>query len=98
MCLSELSSGLHLAPENMPGILPEACYHRPEELRSEFESSGCRVLGLHAVEGIIWLEKNYFTSRAREDKFNNLRAILKLTETDPNLLAFSPHIMIAAQV
>ena len=97
MCLSELSSGRHYAPDNMPGILPEACYHRPEELRSEFESAGLRILGLHAVEGIIWLEKNYFTIRANEEKFNHLRAILKITETDPNLLAFSPHMMIAGK-
>jgi len=97
MCLSELSSGRHYAPENMPGILPESFYHRPEELRSEFESAGLRVIGLHAVEGMIWLEKNYFTSRASEHKFNHLRSILKITDCDPNLLAFSPHMMIAGR-
>ena len=97
MCLSELSSGRHYAPETIPGILPEAYYHRPEELRLEFETAGLRVLALHAVEGVIWLEKHYFSTRSSEQKFNRLRSILSLTESDPNLLAVSPHIMAAAK-
>ncbi len=97
MCLSELSSGHHYAPENMPGILPDACYHRPDELRSEFESAGLEVVGLHAVEGLIWLEKNYFSSRADAQKYSHLLALLKITETDPNLLALSPHMMISGK-
>jgi hypothetical protein len=54
-------------------------------------------VGLHAVEGLIWLEKNYFSSRADAQKYSHLRALLKITETDPNLLALSPHMMIAGK-
>jgi len=95
MCRSELTTGQHNAPGNMPGILAEAFYHRPEELRSEFEEAGLISLEMLAVEGIIWLEKNWFTSRADQRKFDNLLSIARLTEKDPNLLSFSPHMMIA---
>ncbi|MFH0761001.1 MAG: class I SAM-dependent methyltransferase [Bacteroidota bacterium] len=98
MCLSELTSGKHEAPENMPGILAEAWYHRPEELRSEFEEANLINLEMMAVEGIIWLDKNWFTSRADQEKFKNLLNIAKLTEKDPNLISFSPHMMIAAKL
>jgi len=95
MCLSELTSGKHDAPENMPGILAEAFYHRPEELRSEFEEAGLRNPEIFAVEGITWLDKNWFTSRADPDQFAHLQTLTHLTEKDPNLISFSPHMMIA---
>jgi ubiquinone/menaquinone biosynthesis C-methylase UbiE len=98
MCLSELTSGKHEAPENMPGILAEAFYHRPEELRSEFEEANLTNLELFAVEGIVWLDKNWFTSRADQTKFDHLLSIASLTEKDLNLISFSPHIMIAGRI
>lgn len=97
MCLSELSTGQHTAPGNMPGILAEAWYHRPEELRSEFEEANLVDLEMMAVEGIIWLDKNWFTSRADQSKFDHLLSIARLTEKDPNLISFSPHMMIAGR-
>jgi len=97
MCRSELTTGQHNAPGNMPGILAEAWYHRPEELRSEFEEAGLISLEMLAVEGIIWLDKNWFTTRADQSKFDHLLSIAKLTEKDLNLISISPHMMIAGR-
>jgi hypothetical protein len=52
-------------------------------------------LELFAVEGIVWLDKNWFTSRSDQTKFDHLLSIARLTEQDPNLVAISPHMMIA---
>jgi 2-polyprenyl-3-methyl-5-hydroxy-6-metoxy-1,4-benzoquinol methylase len=96
MCVEEITTGNHHAPESMPGILPKAFYHKPQELLEEVAECGLKPLEIFAVEGIIWLEKNYFESMGNPQKKANLFNLLKLTETDRNLLSFSPHMMIAA--
>ncbi|WP_423148983.1 class I SAM-dependent methyltransferase [Rubrolithibacter danxiaensis] len=97
MCKEELISGRHHAPENLPGILPEAYYHRPAELEAEFIESGLEVINIFAVEGMIWLDKNYFETRSDPAKKELIMNLLRMTETDRSLLALSPHMMIAAR-
>ena len=55
------------------------------------------MLDLVAVEGMIWLDKNYFISRADAAKKKRMMELLSITECDQNLLSFSPHMMIAAK-
>jgi SAM-dependent methyltransferase len=98
MCKEELSSGDHHPPENFPGILAQAYFHRPSALISEFEAVGFTPLALLAVEGIAWMDKKYFESWSSPEKKKRLLEILKLTEADPELLCLSPHIMLAAGV
>lgn len=97
MCREEITTGNHNAPESMPGILPKAYYHKSLELTQEVRESGFNVIDIFAVEGIVWLEKNYFESMGTPQKKARLFELLKLTETDKNLLSFSPHMMIAAK-
>ncbi|MBN2486186.1 MAG: class I SAM-dependent methyltransferase [Bacteroidales bacterium] len=97
MCLSELTTGGHNAPESMPGILPKAFYHKPQELFDEVKGAGLVPLDMYAVEGIIWIEKNYFDVMGKASKKEKLMQLLKISETDRNLLAISPHVMIAAR-
>jgi len=97
MCLDELTTGNHNAPKSMPGVLPHAYYHRPEQLKAEFAESGLQFLGLHAVEGVVWLDKNYFINRADNEKKKIHQQLLDATESDEGLLALSPHMMIACR-
>jgi len=97
MCKDELTTGLHNPPENMPGILPQAYFHRPQELRDEVEEAGLTYLNTYAVEGMVWMDKNYFESRGDDKKKAALMELLKVTENDTSLLALSPHMMIAGK-
>lgn len=97
MCLEELTTGNHHPPSERPGILPKAYYHDPAELKKEIEEAGLEYVALHAVEGCVWLDRHYFQSRAVPEKRKTLDTLLKLTEQDASLLAFSPHVMIAAR-
>jgi ubiquinone/menaquinone biosynthesis C-methylase UbiE len=97
MCTQELKNGTHQAPKNMPGILPKAFYHKQEELQKEFEMVNFKHLSTHAVEGMVWLDKDYFKSRSDATKNKKMMELLAITETDKNLLSFSPHMMIAAK-
>jgi SAM-dependent methyltransferase len=97
MCRSELTTGMHDAPESWPGLLPEAFYHRPEELDKEFRAAGLEPLATFAVEGMIWLDSKYFEHMGKPAMKSRLLQLLALTEQDPALLALSPHMMLAAR-
>ena len=97
MCMDELKTGLHNPPAAWPGILPEAFFHRPEELLAEVEEAGFTDLNLFAVEGMIWLDAKYFESRSNPEKKEAMMNLLKATEQSRELLCFSPHIMVSGR-
>jgi 2-polyprenyl-3-methyl-5-hydroxy-6-metoxy-1,4-benzoquinol methylase len=97
MCREELTTGIHNAPKNLPGILPSAYYHRPLQLRDELEEAGLTYIDTYAVEGVIWLDKNYFEARSDTKKKEAIMELLKITENDQSLLSLSPHMMIAGR-
>jgi ubiquinone/menaquinone biosynthesis C-methylase UbiE len=97
MCKKELKTGIHNSPKGWPGMLPEAFFHRPEELKAEFMEAGLEFIRFFSVEGLIWLEKDYFTTRANHDRYSQLKEINKILETDTNALSLSPHMMIAVR-
>ncbi len=97
MCKQELLTGIHNPPESMPGSLAEGYYHRPSQLIDEFKEAGLEFINIYAVEGIIWMDNKYFESRADAQKKQALMDLLSITESDPALLALSPHMMIAAK-
>jgi ubiquinone/menaquinone biosynthesis C-methylase UbiE len=97
MCKEELTSGIHTPPQSMPGILPAAYFHRPDELKTEFEEAGLTYIDTYAVEGLIWMDKNYFESRSDPKKKEAIMELMKITENDQSLLSLSPHMMIAGR-
>jgi ubiquinone/menaquinone biosynthesis C-methylase UbiE len=97
MCEKELTTGIHDAPKDFPFLLADAFYHRPEELKTEFSENNLELIKLFAVEGMIWLDSQYFANMLDKKKSKNLKALQKLTENDEYLLPFSPHMMIAAK-
>jgi SAM-dependent methyltransferase len=96
MCREELLTHKHNAPADIPGIMPHAYYHSPQELKSEVTEAGLNISGIFAVEGMIWLDSDYFKNRADSEKKVKMMEILHLTENMEDLLTFSPHMMIAA--
>jgi len=97
MCKEELTTGVHNPPEDFPWLLSEAYYHKPEELKQEFIAQKLTCINIYAVEGMAWLDKEYFTSMFDKKRKNTLLELIKITENDPNLLSFSPHMMIVAK-
>ncbi len=97
MCVEELTSGNHNPPDDFPWMLAEAYYHRPQELKDEFEGQNLLFLNIHAVEGMAWLDRDYFSNMSREDRKNTLLKLVELTENDISLVSFSPHMMIASR-
>lgn len=98
MCREELMSGIHHPPLTYPGMLAPAFFYRPSALVREFEMAGFTPLEVLAVEGMVWLDKKYFESWSSPFKKQRMLELLKITETDPELLGLSPHIMLAAEL
>lgn len=97
MLRGELTTGRHRRPEKYPNFIAEAYFHTPEEFASELEEAGFRVTEMLAIEGIIWptpdLNAKWEDPRARE----RLLELLRLTETEPSVLGYSPHFMAVAE-
>jgi len=97
MCKEELATGIHDQPDDFPWLLAEAYYHKPEQLRNEFAHQELTYLNTYAVEGIAWLDKDYFSNMQHESRKKTLTELLQITENDSGLLSLSPHMMIAVQ-
>ncbi len=97
MCKEELTTGIHNPPENFPWLLAEAYYHNPAELKEEFLDQELEYLNTYAVEGMAWLDKDFFSNITNNKRKTNLLELINVTQNDSYLLAFSPHMMIAAQ-
>ena len=98
MCKKQLTSGIHNPPKNNSQLfLPEAYFHRPDELLNEFNEACMVDLSIYAVEGFSWLDKNFFQTREDPVKKKAILSLLKLMEQDSALLSFSPHMMIVGK-
>ncbi|MRX38385.1 methyltransferase domain-containing protein [Flavobacterium sp. LC2016-23] len=97
MCREELTSGIHNPPDDFPWLLAEAYYHKPEQLKDEFINQELTHINTYAVEGMAWLDKEYFANMMNDKKKKTLLELIKITENDSYLLPFSPHMMIAVQ-
>lgn len=97
MCKEELATGLHNPPCDFPWLLTEAFYHKPNELKDEFVKQGLTYINTYAVEGMAWLDKNFYINIMDMKKKKTLTDLIQITENDSYLLAFSPHMMIAVK-
>ncbi|OPC01483.1 methyltransferase [Elizabethkingia ursingii] len=94
MCKSELLTGIHNPPDDFPWLLAEAFYHKPSEFKNEFLKCNLKIEKIYAVEGIVWLDSNYFANMLDEGRKKVLKELLSTTENEEFLLPFSPHMMI----
>jgi len=97
MCKTELTTGIHNPPKEFPWLLADGFYHKPKQLKKEFTSKNLEIINLFAVEGMIWLDNEYFANMLNPKKKETLLEILKTTELDESVLAFSPHMMLVAR-
>ncbi|WP_288955024.1 class I SAM-dependent methyltransferase [uncultured Polaribacter sp.] len=97
MCKQELTTGIHNTPKDFPFLLADAYYHKPQQLKEEFLDQDLKFINLFAVEGMIWLDNEYFANMLDKKKSKTLKVLQKLTENDEYLLPFSPHMMISVR-
>ena len=90
---AETAGGRRVPLEQRQGPFPDAWFHLPEELRSELAEAGLDVRGVFGLEGPGWLANDL---EARLDDPTARARLLELAErfeSDPNVLALSPHLL-----
>ena len=97
MCKQELTTGIHNAPKDFPFLLADAYYHKPQQLKEEFLEQNLNFINLFAVEGMIWLDHEYFANMLDKKKSKTLKKLQNITQNDEYLLPFSPHMMISVR-
>ena len=97
MCKQELTTGINNAPKDFPFLLADAFYHKPKELKKEFLEQNLTLINLFAVEGMIWLDHEYFANMMDQRKSKTLKKLQEITQNYEYLLAFSPQMMIAVK-
>ena len=96
MCLNEIEDGHHWPPANIPGLFTKAYFHEPQQLEEEIIAQGFQIKDTIAVEGMTWLDKDFFVSLAVPEKKKTLLKLLQRTERNRYLLPFSPHFVVVA--
>jgi ubiquinone/menaquinone biosynthesis C-methylase UbiE len=95
--MNDLATGQHRNPTGNPDYFTTAFFHQPEELRTEMNEAGFHEVEILAVQGPGRLrkdfERNWDNPYEREKLLNLIRAV----ESEPGLLAVSPHMLAIAR-
>lgn len=83
----DLETGRHDNPNEIPNYFTTSYFHTPEEIRSELEEAGFDGIRLIAVEGFANVLEQ------AEELSDFMAACLRKTESAPELLGVSGHIL-----
>lgn len=97
MLRGELTSGQHHRPAEYPNMIAQAYFHTPEGLCGELSQAGFTVMDTLAVEGCIWFTPDLGDKWQDPARRERLLELLRLTESEPSLLGFSPHFLVMAR-
>jgi SAM-dependent methyltransferase len=95
LALGDIVGGRHDPPSH-GRYFTEAYMHRPEEIPSELERAGFRVLDLCAVEGVFWTYPNLKQYTSDPDSFSRLLEHAALIEREPSMMGASAHLLSVA--
>jgi SAM-dependent methyltransferase len=95
--MNDLASGQHRNPIGNPDYFTTAYFHRPEGLEDELVEAGFRRAQVIAVQGPGWLRRDFERHWENPDERRKLLSLIRSVESEPGLLAVSPHIVAVAR-
>ena len=97
MIKGEMTTGNHIRPKEYPKFIAEAYFTTSEEMKSEIVEAGFVVEKAIAVEGCIWFTPHL--TEKWEDKASRERLlnIVRITESEPEMMGMSPHFLLVAR-
>lgn len=94
---NDLQNGIHINTTDNPEYFTTAFFHTRDEIKEEVKESGLKLVKLIAVEGFAWVIDN-FNQRLDDPLYmSKLNQILNRVESNDDLVAMSPHIIVVAQ-
>jgi ubiquinone/menaquinone biosynthesis C-methylase UbiE len=91
--LADLATGQHRNPTDNPAYFMDTFFHHPDELKAEVSGVGFEIKGLFAVEGIIYMLKDFESAWSAGTHRDFLLEMIGSLEQEPGLMAASPHMM-----
>ena len=97
MLKDEISTGCHNRPNEYPRLIAKSYFTSASEMRGEIMEAGFEVLKTHAVEGCAWLTPHLDEKWVDETCRNNLMELVRMTESDEEMMGISPHFLVVAR-
>ena len=97
MIKGEMTTGDHIRPKEYPKFIAEAFFTTSEEMRSEIAEAGFAVEKAIAVEGCIWFTPHLAEKWEDEASRECLLDIVRMTESEPEMMGMSPHFLVVAR-
>jgi SAM-dependent methyltransferase len=93
----DLDDGQHRNDTGNPAYFTTAFFHHPEELGREIEDAGLELLELLAVEGPVWIARDFEARWGDPVRREQLLRLARNVEAEPSLLGASPHLLAVAR-
>ena len=97
MLKGEIMTGCHNRPKEYPRLIAKSYFTTASEMRGEISEAGFEVLKTHAVEGCAWLTPHLDEKWSDEACCNNLMNLVRMTESDEEMMGISPHFLVVAR-
>jgi ubiquinone/menaquinone biosynthesis C-methylase UbiE len=97
MIKGEMSTGDHIRPKEYPKFIAESYFTTSEEMKSEITEAGFMVEKAIAVEGCIWFTPHLTEKWEDEASRERLLDIVRITESEPEMMGMSPHFLVVAR-
>lgn len=94
---NDLQNGIHINKTDNLEYFTTAFFHTLEEIKTEVKESGLQLIKLIAVEGFAWTIDNFNLRMKDAAYMSKLNQVLNKVESDDDLVAMSPHIIVVAE-
>ncbi|MBQ8957840.1 MAG: class I SAM-dependent methyltransferase [Bacteroidales bacterium] len=97
MILGEMTTGDHIRPTEYPKFVAESYFTTSEEMKTEIAEVSFSVEKAVAVEGCIWFTPHLAEKWEDEASRERLLEIVRITESEPEMMGMSPHFLVVAR-
>jgi ubiquinone/menaquinone biosynthesis C-methylase UbiE len=93
----DLRNGVHINKTENIEYFTTAFFHTLEEIRNEVKEAGLHLTKLIAVESFAWVIDNFNQRLNDADYMKKLNQVINIVESNEDLVAMSPHIIVVAE-
>lgn len=97
MIKGEMITGNHIRPKEYPKFIAESYFTTSEEMKAEVAEVSFTVEKAIAVEGCIWFTPHLTEKWEDEASRERLLDIVRITESEPEMMGMSPHFLVVAR-
>ena len=97
MIKGEMTTGDHIRPKEYPKFIAESYFTTSDEMKAEIAETGFSVEKAIAVEGCIWFTPHLQEKWEDEASRERLLDIVRITESEPEMMGMSPHFLVMAR-